>query len=544
MMQTPPVVQVPEDRAPRLTLRSPQVQRILLPFVLSLLAGLLVHATMYTNGLVNPDGLWHGEYSLSGQWEASLGRWGLYFIDLLHGGVNASTLSAFITVAFIALAGTLLASIFRIKSLAIAILIPTILTCSPMVSMFITYPYCADAYALSILLAVAAVYAVDRIPGTIKRIAVGALLIAFLISLYQSSLGVVLAVAAGYILLRLLRGDEPPKAIGKDVLHLAAAVLIGMILYYALTQLMLLLWGITAADFKGASSVSIGSILQNIPSGIQRAYIFFRMFFVEGGLARNAYHTSIVYYVLAGIAAISLVVRLVTVGKQSPYPVVFSVVLIILLPLCCNIINLIVPGTDLYLLMVGGMMIIPPLLLAISEGTGGAEGTKRIASWLQKVRSWGSVAAAAVLIWVYVLSCQADASVMLASKNQTTALASRIWQQVESSEDYTLNETQVLIVGHPQEGNYPNPSYLRDKANTYAKWGLLWTSYEGNTQTWQQFFRQYLGVTYETCTAEQFAAISASPAFAEMPLYPEEGSIQTIDGVLVVKVSDTSQWAE
>lgn len=544
MIQAPSSA-LPSEKAPHPSgFRAPLRKEIWIPLLVSILIGLLVHSTVYVNGLVSPDGLWNGEYSLAGQWEVSLGRWGLFFTDLFHGGINSSTLTAFLTLSYIALAGTLLASLFRIKSLVKSVLVPTMLTCSPMVSMFITYPYCGDAYALSILFAVLAVYAIDRISGTVKRITVCALCVAFLLSLYQSSLGVMLATAVGYALMRLLRKEGEVKMIGKNLLQMAAAVVIGAAMYYGLTQLMLRIWDASLGDYKGASGIGTASMLENLPQGIRSAYAYYRIFFLEDWLARNAYYTTIISCILAGIALVSLVVRSVRIGKQRPYVPFLCVALIGMLPICSNVINLIVPNTEFYLLMVGGMMITPPLLLAMSGVGEENKSAGKTAKFVEKGLGIGGTVVAVALIWVYVLSCQTDASVMLQNKNQTVALANRIWQQVETSEDYALDDTEILIIGHPQDGNYPNLSRLYGKSNVYAQWGALWKTYDGNIQTWREAFRQYLGVTYETCAPEEYMAISASRDFQEMPLFPADGAIQMIDDVLVVKVSDPTNWIE
>lgn len=250
-----------------------------IPLLVSFAAGMLVHFTLYSDGLVNPDGLWQGAYSIAGTWELSLGRWGLQLVDMLHAGVNSMPLMALITVFLIALAGTLIVSLFQVKGMAQAILIPTALTCSPLVAMFITYPYCGDAYALSILLGVLAVYAVHALKGTVKRIIASTVCITLLISLYQSSLGVMLAVAAGYVLMCLLRSPVDGKAIGKQVLQLAAAFVLGVLLYYGLTQIFLRIGGVSMADYKGAGDVGILYILQNLGDGVKDAYLSYRDFF-------------------------------------------------------------------------------------------------------------------------------------------------------------------------------------------------------------------------------------------------------------------------
>lgn len=114
--------------------------------------------------------------------------------------------------------------------------------------------------------------------------------------------------------------------------------------------------------------------------------------------------------------------------------------------------------------------------------------------------------------------------------------------QVEASEGYVRGETPLLIAGQPQKGNYPNVSQLYGKANTYATWGLTWETFGAGLGIWRQFIRMNLGIDNEICTEAQFADISASDAFQQRPLYPAAGSVQTLDGVLVVKVSDTSDW--
>lgn len=47
-----------------------------------------------------------------------------------------------------------------------------------------------------------------------------------------------------------------------------------------------------------------------------------------------------------------------------------------------------------------------------------------------------------------------------------------------------------------------------------------------------------LGVQLNECADETVRAISNSDAFKAMPNYPADGCIQTIDGVVTLKVAD------
>ncbi len=52
--------------------------------------GLVVHFTLYSNALTNPDGLWSGmgydSFTARG-WDFKLGRWAWWFVTKLRGGV-------------------------------------------------------------------------------------------------------------------------------------------------------------------------------------------------------------------------------------------------------------------------------------------------------------------------------------------------------------------------------------------------------------------------------------------------------------------------
>ena len=57
-------------------------------FLSAIVAGMIIHFSIYGYGLMNPDAIWLGEKYIA-DWEVALGRWGLKFFDYLHGGVNA-----------------------------------------------------------------------------------------------------------------------------------------------------------------------------------------------------------------------------------------------------------------------------------------------------------------------------------------------------------------------------------------------------------------------------------------------------------------------
>ena len=98
--------------------------------------------------------------------------------------------------------------------------------------------------------------------------------------------------------------------------------------------------------------------------------------------------------------------------------------------------------------------------------------------------------------------------------------------------------TPVAVLGRPGDGVYedPCPQY-REKANLYIQWGVFWLGTQDNMDTWARLFQEELGLQVNWCSYEAAEAVRESDAYAQMPLYPQQGSIAMLDGILVVKVS-------
>ena len=58
-----------------------------LPFFLTLFFGFITHCSLLYLEALAPDALVTGDYKVAGDWELSLGRWGIQFIDSFRGGI-------------------------------------------------------------------------------------------------------------------------------------------------------------------------------------------------------------------------------------------------------------------------------------------------------------------------------------------------------------------------------------------------------------------------------------------------------------------------
>ena len=513
--------------------------RNILPFLLSVTMGLMVHFVFYSQELLNPDGLWGAEHRLSNVWEVSLGRWAWYLLEPLRGGINSYSLSAFSTIILFSVGGLMLSKVFMVRNIFSAAVISVFITCSPFVAMVMTYPVFTFIYGLSFLLAVLAVYACFFSSKRILGMGVAIVCIVFSLATYQASLGVAFAAVAGYVLISLLKEPLEVKSLLKNAIITVATIIAGVLVYYVLMQMMLSLWDVSLSSFKGADRVGVGNTLQNITGSAGLAYSHFKAFFFDSWLARNAYGEIYLYSLLAIVAVVTIALRIFSLKVASSQRLLlafYMMLILIMLPVFCNVINIAAPNAGLYLLMCSGMMVVVPLIIALTGWGEGLEKTQGL--WTaQNILHKLSVLLACSLIWAFMLTNQTDAQVMQNTQQQTVQLANRIWERVEAYDGYVPGKTEILITGTPSTGNYPPISTLYEKANVYARWGLLWEDSYGNAGSWQQLYRRYLGIEYNMCTEERSAKIIAMPEYKQMPIYPEKGSLQTLDGVLVIKVS-------
>ena len=499
-------------------------------FVATLIAGALIHFMIYSEGLMNPDAVWLGEEYIAG-WEVSLGRWGLELFDRIHAGLNAPLITTAVALFWFALGGVLINELFAVESKVLRVLSPMLFIASPLVAITITYYYCSDAYAFSFFLAVAAVVIVGKYSCWGVHILPAAICIMFSLSIYQSNLGVTAGLSILIVIFRTLYSHDKRKENVGLLLRLLTMEGLGTAVYYGILKIVLRVKGLSMSAYKGAENVGLGNMFANLGSSIQNAYSDFWQFFTQNTIMVNGYLVRFCYGVLFVLIVAVVLYKLVAfrIGDMDA-AIIF--VGFALLPLACNVVDIAVPDTRIILLTSGGLTILPAAMLAMINVHPSEQGKASVIAGIRCV----SGVLATLLIINFAMIINADALVMKEERDKTVALANRIYARIEENENF-LSGCQVLISGTAANGNYPIITELEDNVNHYAKYGLVWKTYNGSLNCWRQVYRRYLGVELNWCTEMQFREIAATPEFQSMTNYPAEDSIRMINGVLVIKVS-------
>lgn len=281
-------------------------------------------------------------------------------------------------------------------------------------------------------------------------------------------------------------------------------------------------------------------------SSVPSAYVAFSDGFFSHGIFGNHFGWVYVAAVCLIVAAVAFA-RLVAIsGVKRLGPSAMALLCVVLIPFAANVILVIVPSYGYpTLLMLGGFMasflLLPLLVQLLLDSPDRGNVRLRMPA---KAMSVGCCCLIAVGAWSYALQSNADAEVMQACQDQTASLATRIAGVLDANPDVQAG-AKVLIAGKPEAGNFPNTSDSYVHASSYAKWGMVWDNhYQNNMRSWDVIMKQFAGQSFNYCSFDECAKVIRSSEFANMSLYPANDSVATIDGVVVVKISDISKYSE
>lgn len=473
-----------------------------------------------------PEPYWADLWERIRYWETVQGRWALRLWDAALDGMHPHFLMVLLASAFFLLGGILLCDLLEVKNRWLRFALVGMLVCSQYVMNIQTYRYCSVAYAASFFLAILAVCCVQDLPSWRGGL-LAVLCLAFSLGIYQSSLGVC-AVTCLYLLVRKLLNRQCPTA---DVRRLFVRLFwmggISLALYLLILKVMLSVYQSSLADINGINQVGIG-LLHQIPQGIQQAYKDFVQYFLGMDIAQNYYglkKLNVLLFLLVGVIFLYALIKRADLRACG-----WAVVCILLMPMAANVTDIINPTTQIALRMAGAMATVPVFCIALA-----AECVRIRQGVLQKVVL---LLLALLILRSNMLQSNNDIEVMKADYRQAVSIANQILGQIVEEDAYQQG-AELAIIGVPVSGNYGAAVYgYRDKSNPMIGRGIFWEGLSNNRDGWIRLMEQQVEETLPWCSEQHQGEIQRSEQFHQMPCFPEEGSIDVLQGVLVVKISD------
>ncbi len=497
-------------------------------------AGFLAHIFAFTNIIPNSDGI--SRVSDPQQMTIS-GRWFLHYASAWNGFVQAPAVIGFFSLLFLSLAAGLIASLLELRSAALGGLTGALLAVFPSVAYTFLYLFTASAYCFGILLAVLAVW-------LCKRYRFGflfaALLLACAIGTYQAYLAVAASLSLLWVLFFALEGSHSGKEVLLTGLKQLALLVLGLLLYLLILRIFLRVKDLTLLNYKGIGSFGENLSLETLlPLGASAYVDCFRYFYVPHSAASYTTAIGVVGNAALALTGLWALLRILREKRLVKKPGVLALILLCLalLPLALNLTVLMGEAMPImrYALVFGYV-----LALALADRVLPAETAKHAekngSSFLPKrlgLLKWGAICASGLILAVSFNIINLAYTVSAQAHRATESFAARLVERVESTPGY-VNGMEVVVIGGFPSSVYHNEIQVFSLVENYSN---LSSSVVPLNKHIYYYLNDWMNVPWQEPPEATMQAISDSPAFREMPLYPSDGSVTIQGGRVIVKLA-------
>lgn len=529
-------------------------------FLTGMISGILIHAYMFTNKLPNWDDINNvGSFGVGSEF----GRWFLKYINPVDGIWSVPWIGGLFAVVFLSLAACMAVAALDIRSLTGVVLVPLMMLSFPSVCSMFTFMFTADCYAVGIFLACTAAWLIRKYRfGFLPGIA----LLVLSLGLYQAYLCLALGILVCGLFLDQLREEEPGEESGrsgqspskggklfsgreKSVFLSGVKTLLILIAAVALYSLIARLIFPELDSYNGLNQMGRIDPVR-LPRLILRAYRWVAEYFIlkpysfVNGFARAL---NVICCLLAAALVIAWFVKR-KVWKR-PAGALLYLFLAAAVPLAMGSIIIMAPDASVSMLMLYQYVILYLFIIALMERSlqkkDGLFAEKKPAAqnrFLKNGPGLVSLFVTVVLLLVsyenFVVTNEAYFRMGIAYE-RAYAWYNRIMERIEATEgyqpgdaflllgEYGLSETPDLLGSYSMDGER-----FDDLSGVAKETGLLTSGVR------QNFMKIYVGVETPEVSEEVQEAIRHTEEYQNMPAYPEEGCVQRIMDVWVVKTCE------
>ena len=469
------------------------------------------------------------------------GRWALGLIDTLAqklGTYNFSlpVFNGVILILCISISACVICEIFEIKDKISRVLIGGILIVFPEIASTLGFMFQAWAWGMALLLVVLADYLILK-TNTLKSILAG-ILICISLGLYQGFL------ATGICICNLYFCVRHSGTLKEELLSLVKTILffvLGVIEYLLANSLFLKITDTKMTSYQNMDSWGIVSVSEYLDR-IKRAAVVF----VKGDIAYNELGRKLypVCIIVLGFITLVWLIQLYKHFSKKIYIAVWKTLIIMCLPFAFSF-HYIIGGATIHPEMLYSSSFILISILVFGGKTRNALGDssefeKKITG--AKVRSSGHIISDIsryisyiLVIVMFTVFFRYDNILYFKASTEheeDVAFLNRLVVRIQSIEGYNDDYPVLLynfeqindnsLFRHPQLMSYDYLPYKNQINNMDVYW----------------YLNNWAGYGPQMASESDSEKIVDSIEFAEMSVYPDDGSIRIIDGIIVVKCTE------
>lgn len=446
------------------------------------------------------------------------GRWLLQilgdFLDSIDLSFNLPFFNALTALIFLWLCGCLVVRILDIHSRFLCFSLGAITAAFPVVAATMFFSYTIQYYFFGLFLGVVGVFFLAK---TGWRRLLAPVFFALSLGLYQAYYPFLAALLVLMLIRETLEDGPSWKQVLKDSFLFLGLFVLGYLLYRILCQVFLNVYQTQFNDYKGMSSM--GQVaLGDLPRLIKDAYKHYLRLYRLDYCAVGA---TVVVRICVGLSFLTVALGLILGWKKRPLLKNLELcVLLFLLPLAANSIVIMVPNSSVYTLMVFGLIALYYIPVLMVE------------KLHSKTRGLLTIFLSLVLLCAsvnYAYQSNGNYRSLYYQNKKTENYFTVLLTQIRSTEGYT-EDMEIYFVGETIED-----SSLYDGWQKYVfQYGGKGSSVMSaiNAYSRPDFILQYFGYFVNYAPAEMVQQYSS--LIAQMPTYPNSGSIQIVDNLVLV----------
>ena len=508
--------------------------------IFTILFGFMINILLITADIIGTDAVVFTETYVATPWDLSLGRFALYYSDILRFGISSSVIMTLLSLIYMAFLVNIVIELFNIKNTFSKYLFCAIAVSCPFFYETLFSTFCSAEYILSCLLASMAVYIVYKWKNNFKNIILASLFLAFSLGLYQSHLAVATSLCILLPLNYILKNEYDFKYILKKLVLSLLMGILGVILYEVILNIILNVTNVSLASYSGANEIGIKNLLL-LPTLIKNAYLSFIYYFFNDNIVNNRiYYRNYLHMFCFIILALAVVIHIYELLRSNKkinwYEIILIIICILITPICFSIVELIAPDRDLSQLMASGFLMFYIFLLSMIEF--------KKENNLKNILNFSGILMTFAVFFTLIVMANATYMAVRITKNKMVTQSERIMDIILSDENYNL-DMPIMFAGNGES----DTGFIKQRTNGIYNYAsgftaispLVWSDkFDNCNRGWRNFINYYLGISIKTVDHDKHLEILNNNEFKVMPVYPVKGSIKIIDNVMVVKLDAKS----
>lgn len=495
-------------------------------FISTFIIGFITHGYAIVNKITNHDDM----SILYGCGDGlSFGRWmWKVWTDLQI--LNNPLVFGLFNLVLMSICAVLLVRAFCVRKLWIACLIGGIWISFPANTSLFFYTQLIPIYSIGILLSVFAIFCFATQKNW-RRYVITIICIIFSTACYQAYFAITVVGLSLLLLIKMYRKNMEWKIITYETLSTGFVLLFGIGGYFIATKAVCKFYNVSMSSYQGLNNIGVGYFTK-ICDMIQSAYHTFFTFHSNLENVFLAKLQDVALPVLFVIVAIVILWRHIKNNNKIAF--ILSAIIIIIYPALCNLTYFYGADFVYSLMQYTNVFLYFAVLVFMDELS--------LTLLIQKKYIRVSISIMSIIVGLGIVQ-----NFMLANKEyyaqqrtQTIAIAylSDVVTQIRSVEGYS-QDMPIALIGYCQDESLQ----AIDRSLCRTNLGGITTAESFVNSViyydWMRIgsFQNWLGFSGSFLSAEQAREMLQDEKINEMKNYPADGSVQVIDGVIVVHFS-------